>query len=59
MNTILIEPFPNNYVRCVLSDQSSVTMEAEKLPDFLKEHPMAVPTTPTVWSILNPFKRKE
>lgn len=57
MNTILIEPFPNNYVRCVLSDQSSVTMEAEKLPDFLKEHPMAVPTTPTIWSILNPFKR--
>ncbi len=59
MNTVLVEPMPNNYVRCVMSDQSSITMEAEKLHAWLKEHPMAMPTTPTIWSLLNPFKRKE
>jgi len=42
MNTILIEPLPHNYVRCTMKDQSTVTMEQDKLYEWLREHPMDV-----------------
>lgn len=42
MNTILIAVLPNNYVRCVLSDQSTVTLEESKLDEWLVEHPLVI-----------------
>ena len=48
MNTILVEPLPNKYVRCVMSDHSTVTMEVEKLPEWLTAHPMVKPQIPSL-----------
>lgn len=50
MNTILIEPLPNNYVRCTMEDQSTVTMEQDKLYEWLREHSMQKPV-PAPWYI--------
>lgn len=43
MNTIMIEPLPNDYVRCTLSDQSTMALEVSKLPAWLVLYPMLFP----------------
>lgn len=58
MNTVRIESMPNNYVRCTMEDQSTVTMEHDKLYEWLREHPMQEPAPKPWYSRLFNFSKE-